>query len=173
MKTFYSIEEMKRYYVGVLNSYVFTDKDGFGLDIEIAFSLDVQSHIFAGDILAQDITALSIHAREISAKNIKSANIDVININADDIDALNIFVGLRSITGDAINNINARNIKYYGVCFAYNNITCSSIKGERENAKHFVLDGEIIIKKEEKKPVTLELTDEQLAKIKTILEEEK
>jgi hypothetical protein len=37
------------------------------------------------------------------------------------------------------------NINYYAVCFAYRNIKCKSIKGRRENCKHFVLDGGIII----------------------------
>lgn len=68
-------------------------------------------------------------------------------------------------------NINALDINYYAVCFAYNNITCTSIQGRRDNAKHFVLDGEITIKPKEqpKQKVTLELTDEQLEKIKEIL----
>ena len=58
------------------------------------------------------------------------------NINARDINALDI---------NAL-DINANNINYYAVCFAYNNITCTSIKGSRDNAKHFVLDGKITIK---------------------------
>ena len=44
-------------------------------------------------------------------------------------------------------NINALNIDYYGVCFAYRNIKCKSIKGKRENAKHFVLDGKLKVEK--------------------------
>lgn len=70
--------------------------------------------------------------------------------------------------------INACDITYYAYCLAYYNIKCTSIHGTRPNARHFVLDGEITITpKQEKKPVTLELTDEQLAKIKPILEENK
>ena len=63
------------------------------------------------------------------------------NINARNIDAGDINAG----------DINARNIIYYAVCFAYNNFKCKSIKGRRDNCKHFVLDGEIIIKDEEEK----------------------
>ena len=68
------------------------------------------------------------------------------NINARDINALDI--NARDINARDINarDINANNINYYAVCFAYNNITCTSIKGSRDNAKHFVLDGKITIK---------------------------
>lgn len=40
-------------------------------------------------------------------------------------------------------DVNAGNISYYAVCFAYHNIKCKSIKGRRDNSKHFVLDGKI------------------------------
>ena len=44
-------------------------------------------------------------------------------------------------------NISARgSISYYAVCFAYYNIVCHSIKGARNGAKHFVLDGKITIR---------------------------
>ena len=60
-------------------------------------------------------------------------NINAWNINARNIDAW---------------NIDASNIVYYAVCFAYNCINCLSIKGRRENCKHFCLDGEIKIKED-------------------------
>ena len=69
-----------------------------------------------GDITASHITALNIIARDINARDINTWNI---------------------IAGD---------INYYAVCFAYKHITCKSIKGRRENAKHFCLDGKITIK---------------------------
>lgn len=96
---------------------------------------------------------------EINA-NITARNITAWNINARNINAW---------------EINAWDISYYAVCFAYNNIECVSIKGKRVNAKHFVLDGEITIKPKEqpKKSITLELTDEQLEKIKKVLGEMK
>ena len=87
--------------------------------------------------------------------HINANNINTRNINAYDINAY---------------DINAWDISYYAVCFAYNNILCTSIKGHRKNAKHFALDGEITFKpKEPKKKVTLELTDEQLEKVKEML----
>ena len=55
------------------------------------------------------------------------------NIWAQDIIALDIYS----------NNINAKDITYYAVCYAYFNITCNSIKGILKNAKQFVLDGKL------------------------------
>ena len=69
----------------------------------------------------------NIDARNINARNINARNINCLNINA--------------------LNISANHISYYAVCFAYQNIKCKSIKGRRENSKHFVLDGKIIKEK--------------------------
>ena len=80
------------------------------------FNLTVRGNITAGNIITWDINAWDITAR---------------NINAGDIIA---------------RNINAWDINYYAVCFAYEHITCKSIKGRRENARHFCLDGKITIK---------------------------
>jgi len=87
------------------------------------FNLTVKGNINAWDINALDINALDINAWDINA----------LDINALDINAL---------------DINAGNISYYAVCFAHENIKCKSIKGRRKNAKHFTLDGKIIIKKD-------------------------
>lgn len=76
----------------------------------------------------------------INARNINARNIDARDINAQDIDARDI---------DA-RNIDARDISYFAVCFAYNSIICNNINGRRSNAKHFVLDGKIIIEQGEK-----------------------
>ena len=62
-------------------------------------------------------------------------DIDAVNIKANNIDCGNI---------EAI-NIKALDINYFAVCFAYYNIKCRSIKGKRNNAKHFVLDGKLEI----------------------------
>lgn len=70
----------------------------------------------------------------ITARNINARDIDVWNITAWNIDACNIY---------------AKDILYYAVCFAYRNILCDSIKGERVNARHFVLDGELIVRSEQ------------------------
>ena len=100
---------------------------------ECSISIDASIVVTAGDIDARNITAWKITAW---------------NINALDIYALNIYAG--NITAE---DIDAGNILYYAVCFAYNNIKCLSIKAKRRNARHFCLDGEITIKKEEPKEI--------------------
>lgn len=80
-----------------------------------------------------------LYCRNLKAGCIKVLNIDAGNIDARNINAENIYAY----------NITAGDINYYAVCFVYKNITCTSIKGRRENAKHFCLDGKItIIEKE-------------------------
>ena len=98
-------------------------------------------NINAKNIAARDITAFDINAKNINAWDITAGSIDAGNITALDIDAWDI---------NAL-DINARDINYFAVCFAYKNINCKSIKGRRENCKHFVLDGEITIKQRRKK----------------------
>ena len=88
------------------------------------------------EITCDIVTTADIKAGDINACNIKAHNINAYDINADDIKAYDINAC----------NINAHDIEYYAVCFAYFNITCASIVGGRENAKHFCLDGEITIK---------------------------
>ena len=56
-----------------------------------------------------------------------------------DIDAGNINAG----------DIDARDIDYYAVCFARNSFKCKSIKGRRNNSKHFCLDSKIKIERSE------------------------
>jgi hypothetical protein len=96
------------------------------------FNLTVKGNLNALDINASNINALDIKASNIDARNIDAGDINAGDINASNINAL---------------DINALDISYYAVCFAYQNITCKSIKGSRNNAKHFCLDGEITIKK--------------------------
>ena len=72
------------------------------------------------DIEAQDIIAYDINAKDIYANDINARN------------------------------IKANNISYYSVCFAGEDIKCKSIKGRRENAKHFTLDGVLEVKYDRK-----------------------
>lgn len=96
-----------------------------------------------GDIQVENITAKNITTRNINARNIKAENIDARDINAWNIDVQDI--DARDINAE---NIKANNIIYRAVCFAYNTFICNSIKGKRDNHKHFCLDSEIIIKGE-------------------------
>jgi hypothetical protein len=99
--------------------------------------------IVRGDIDAEDINARDIDAWNINAGNIDAEDINVRNINAEDINARNINAEDINARDINVRNIDAWNIDYWAVCFAYRNIKCKSIKGRRENSRHFVLDGEI------------------------------
>ena len=142
MKTFNSIEELIPYYNKKTNTYEFVE-NGMLIDIEFTFDLDVHSHIYADDIKARNINAWDINAWDINAWDIKAWDIDAWDIKARHIKA-------RNINAWDINawDIKAKDISYHAVCFAYENITCASIIGRRDNAKHFVLDGEITIEEE-------------------------
>jgi hypothetical protein len=160
MKTFHSIEELKPHYNDKTNTYEFVE-NGVKIDVKFTFNLDVDSNIIAGNIDARGIKARDIKAWDINAGDINAGDINASYINAIDIEAWNIIA----------RNINANDISYYAVCFTYYDISCTSITGRRSNYKHFALDGKITIKpKEQPKKVTLELTDEQLEKVKKILE---
>ena len=112
-------KEMKKYYVKKVNTYVFED------DVEFLCDVDVEANIAAHNIKARNIVAYDIRAWNIISNNIKA----FLNISAQ--------------------NINANNIDYFSVCFAYKNIECNSIKGRYKNSKHFVFDGKLIIKGDE------------------------
>ena len=124
-------------------------------DLEITFNCEIPCNIKVfGDIDAYNIKVYgNINAHNIIAGNIDARNIDAHNINAGNIKAYNII---------------ARNIEYYAFCIAYESLKCESISGRRKNSFHKCLDQEIeIVKKEEK--VTIELTQEQLDKIKHLI----
>ncbi len=166
MKTFNSIEECAPYYNQKTNTYEFVE-NGQLMNVKFAFDFLTAGNlnaggiealnINAGDINAWDIRAVDINAWDINAGDINAWNIRARDINARDINAWNINAGnINALDIDAIDikawniwalNINARDINYYAVCWAYRNINCTSIKGRRENAKHFCLDGEITIQK--------------------------
>ena len=118
----------------------------FNDDVTFNFNLIVDSNIEAYDIKAGNIDAYNIEAYNIEAYDIKAGNIDAWNIEA-------------------------LNISYYALCIAYQTFTCESVKGRRHNSSHICLDGDIVIRKP-RKHVTLELTDEQLEKIKELLKED-
>jgi hypothetical protein len=99
------------------------------------FNLNVKGNLYTKNINARDINARDINARDINARDIDARDINAKDIDAGDINA---------------KDIDARDIFYYAVCFAYNDIKCRTIKGKKDNSRHFVLDGEIIIKEEKK-----------------------
>ena len=105
-------------------------------EIQKYYDKKTNTYIFKEDNKYIDIVMIN-YDLEIES-NSEAYNISAVDINAFDIDANNI---------DAF-DINACNITYYAVCYAYHNIRCQSIKGRRENHKHFVLDGVLDVEKE-------------------------
>ena len=164
IKTFNSLDEIQKYYDEKSNTYIF-EKDGdviidfvvFDFDLEICANIHAfniyAKYIYAVDIVACDINAEKIAASDIDATDIKvhdirAGRIRCCDINADSIHSSDIHAS--AINANDIHSfnisaysINAGNIDYYAVCFAYKDIKCKSIKGRRENAKHFVLDGKL------------------------------
>jgi hypothetical protein len=100
--------------------------------------------IDAWNINAWNIDVLNINARDINIRNIDAGKIYAWNVVALDINAHNI--DARNIDAE---NINAWDIKYFAVCFARRTFKCVSIKGGRNNCRHFCLDSEIEYKKKE------------------------
>ena len=154
MRRFNSIEEIKKYYNKNTNTYEFIE-DGILLGVEFTFDLKINGNINARDINALDINAHDINALNINARDIKAWDINARGIKAWDINASGIKAWDINALDINAHDINARDIKalditYYAVCFAYRNIECSSIKGRRANAKHFVSDGEIKIIEKDK-----------------------
>ena len=149
-KEFNSLEEIQKYYDVKSNTYVFKENGNYINNVVFNFDLKVRANIIAVDINAHNINAYDIDAGDIiagdiDAKNIDAYNIDALNIKAGDIDAVNIKVNNIDCGNIEAINIKALDINYFAVCFAYYNIKCRSIKGKRNNAKHFVLDGKLEI----------------------------
>ena len=158
IKEFNNLEEIEKYYIKDINTYIFKE-DGEYIDLVMFnFNLDVKANIEVCNVIARDISAWNIDAYNINAWDINARNISAFNINAGNIHAMNIEarcinardIKTNNIYADVISalDIKAKNITYWAVCFAYNNIKCKSIKGIRENSKHFVLDGKLEIKEE-------------------------
>jgi len=112
-------------------------------------SFEIAGNINAWDITARDISAWDITARDITAGDITAGDITARDITAGNISAWNITAGEIWTAGDiTAGDITAGDISYYAVCFSYQSFKCRSIKGRRNNSKHFCLDSEIKIIKE-------------------------
>ena len=150
-KQFNSEEEIQKYYDKEDDTYVF-EEDGepirlvkFNFDFLVRSNIEAYNinagNIIAHNINANDINALNVVADDINARDITARNIIAHNISAEDIWGRDIYA--EDITAQ---NIKADDISYYALCFAYNNIKCKTIEGRRNRHKHFVLDGELVIK---------------------------
>ncbi len=171
IKVFKSMKELKPYRNEESKTFEFVKKSE-PLDIQFDFDFDDENFkIYAGNIKALNINAKSIKSRDIeaikvtankinvldasvsfltaknvSAMDVKAKDIKVENISAHSVYTENIIakdVDVENIT--AKNDIKADNIVYSGVCFAFGNIICKTIKGNQTYSRQFCLDGEIII----------------------------
>lgn len=122
MKEFYNINEMKEHYDMKTNKFYIED------DIRLNFNLDC-----TWDIICHNLTAKNITAGNIDCEDLNAFDVNVYDIHANDINVLNI----------KAYNIHGNNVKYWASCVSYKNITCRSIKGYRQNARHITLDGDI------------------------------
>lgn len=134
-KEFNSLEEIQKYYDEKSHTYIFKENGAYIDLVVFNFDLNTSANIEAGCIDGMNLCAVDIKAWDIDTRDLNAFNIDAWDVYAWDIYACNI----------AAENIKARNISYFAVCFACDNIKCKSIKGRRENAKHFVLDGKLEI----------------------------
>ena len=176
IKEFHNLDEIQKYYDEKSNTYVFRE-DGKAIDLVVFnFDLYVDANIYCNDIIANGIDVINIDACSIKAWDIEANDIDAYNIECYDIVANNINaynINAKDIEADDIvttrdikawhiyaknikaNNIeawaiHANDISYWAVCFAIYDIECKSIKGRRENTKHFVLDGTLEVKNDER-----------------------
>lgn len=148
-KEFNNLEEIEKYYDEKSNTYVFKENDEYIDTVVFDFDLDVKANIWALDIIARNIDVYNINANNINVYNIDAIDINAHNIYALDIIACDINVNdIYAVDIKAINII-ANDINYSAVCYAYKNIKCNSIKGRRENSKHFVLDGKLEVEENE------------------------
>ena len=158
VKEFNKLEEIQEYYDKPSNTYIFKVKNSNRyIDfIVFKFHLDIDSNIDAFNIDGMKIEARNISAHNINAEFINAWNIQAFNISSYDIIAYDIksqnIVNVYDIVAydiDAYNieadNIYAHDISYWAVCLAYRNIKCKSINGRRENARHFTLDGKLMV----------------------------
>lgn len=81
-KKFYNLEEIEKYYVEKTNTYSF-EENGVYLNVMFLFDLEVNSNIYANDIIAERMICLNISASTIEASNINANRIiaDIICAN--------------------------------------------------------------------------------------------
>ena len=140
IREFNKLEEIQKYYNKETNTYVFKE-DGKYIDLVVFdFNLRISASIYARDIHANNISAYDITAWDIDAWDIDARNLDTWDIKAWHINALDI-----KAEDIKASMIRARNINYNHVCVSCYDIICNSIKGRREDHKHFSLSGTIII----------------------------
>jgi len=123
-------------------------------ELQKYYNKNSNTYIFTEDVKFEFDLDIDSHiiAKTILAWDIKTKDIHAHNIIAFSIDAENIY--------------------YYGVCVAYEEFTCTSIEGSYKNPKHLSLNDKLRIRPKLAKSVRLELTEDELKKLKQLLKEE-
>ena len=80
-KKFYNLEEIKKYYIPEINTYMF-EENGVYLNVAFMFDLEVDANIFANNIKAKDITCLELSTVNLDVYDIKASRLIVNNIEA-------------------------------------------------------------------------------------------
>lgn len=90
IKVFNNLEEIKKYYNELTNTYVFMEDTEYIDNIFFNFDLNVNANIQAGNIQAYNIKCYDIEAGDVIVLDIDAHEINVRNMNARNIKANNI-----------------------------------------------------------------------------------
>ena len=80
-KKFYNLEEIKKYYIPEINTYMFVENGDY-INVAFMFDLEVDANIFANNIKAKDITCLELSTVNLDVYDIKASRIIANNIEA-------------------------------------------------------------------------------------------
>ncbi len=125
----------------------------FSCDVKIQGTIEVWNingqEIMAKSITAKDITAFSIDCETIDAQDVIAFRIGCeLVLRANDIKAGNIITSAlfaRNVVVDTLlaDEIVAHEIVYDAVVVGFQSFKCRSIVGQRKNAVHLCLDGDV------------------------------
>jgi hypothetical protein len=127
----------------------------FNCDIKVQGAIEVVNlnaqDVMANSISANDISAFCIFCESMVARDVNALRISCeLILTAQDIKVGHVLTGslhARRINADTIlaEEINADEIVYDAVAIAFASFKCRSIAGQRKNAVHLCLDGNIEI----------------------------
>ena len=72
-------------------------------------------------------------------------NLDCMDLHCNNLNCWNLNCWNLNCKDLHCNNLNCKNLSFYAIAFAYSSIKCESMKARRENARCFVLGGNIEI----------------------------
>ncbi len=101
------------------------------------------------DLKCFDLECNDLKCFDLECNDLKCCNLECYNLECYNLKCLN-------LNCENLNcwNLKAKNVSYYAIAFAYYSMEVESIKGRRDNSKHFCLDDEIALKKKVPKEIT-------------------